>query len=544
MTTICDLLLQRALAHHDSVAYRFFQGGVAHPHCLTMADLQAEATALAAQLQQRGCAGEPVLLACKSQRHFVIAFWACLLAGAVAVPSAEPHRAQLAERLQLLLRDSGARLLLCDGTTADAPLPQLDVAQWLQDPERLAHGARWVAPQLGPDSVAFLQYSSGSTGDPKGVIVTHGNLLSNCSAIADGMAIDRGSVVFTALPLFHDMGLVGGVLQPMFSGCSGNCMPPAELVQYPERWLQIVSAYRVTHSGGPNFAYQLASQAIEPEQLAGCELGSWQVAFCGAEPIRAATMRAFNARFAAYGLRPQAFYPCYGMAESTLYISGKASGEAARVDDSSGVEVVCCGVPRGDTAIAVVDPASGVAQAEGRVGEIWVRGGSVSPGYWERADISASTFGARLAGEAQGRYLRTGDLGYLLDGQLYVTGRLKDLIIVYGKKYAPQDLEHAAEASHPALRPNGGAAFSVERDGGTRLVLVFELNRAWLRRPEQRSAIAGAAVRAIAAAHGVTIDEVLLIKPGALPRTSSGKVRRTQCRADYLSGALAAAGPV
>jgi acyl-CoA synthetase (AMP-forming)/AMP-acid ligase II len=541
LTDLCELFVRRAAARPDAVAYRFFQGGVERPDVMSMAALHAEATALAAQLQARGCGGRCVLLTCKRQRHFVIAFWACLLAGAVAVPTADPHRALLAERLDLLLRDTGAQLMLCDGGPAGAALPQMDVGEWLRDPARLAGGAHWAAPAPDPDRAAFLQYSSGSTGAPKGVIVTHRNVFSNCSAIAAGMQIDAASEVFTALPLFHDMGLVGGVLQPMFSGCSGNCMPPAELVQYPERWLQIVSAYRVTHSGGPNFVYQLACQAIAPEHLAGCGLANWRVAFCGAEPVRAATMRAFLAKFAPFGLRPQAFHPCYGMAESTLYISGKAGAAPARVDGSTGVQVVSCGRPHGDTAIAIVDPETAVERPGAEVGEIWVRGGSVSPGYWGRADANARTFGARLAGAAQGCWLRTGDLGYLLDGELYVTGRLKDLIIVYGKKYAPQDIEQAAEASHPALRANGGAAFSVERGGAARLVLVFELNRAWLRRPEQRTAIAGAAVRAIAAAHGVATDEVLLIKPGALPRTSSGKVRRAQCRDDYLSGALAAA---
>lgn len=547
--TFADILLQRAQSDAASTAYRFFQGGSLVPETLSFHEVWAEAAALAALMQSRGLAGERVLLTCKSQRHFVIAFFACLLAGAVAVPTALPRRSALQERLQVLSRDADFRALICDSDDvqpghfhdAQAITDTFDMRSWSQDADRGRWAERWVSPKLAGHDLAFLQYTSGSTGDPKGVMVSHGNLVSNCLAIAQGMGLDATSSVFTALPLFHDMGLIGGVLQSMYSGCSASCMSPAEFVQYPERWLQIISRFGITTSGGPNFMYQLAAQSIKPEQMAGLDLSTWSVAFCGAEPIRPEAITDFIGKFEPVGFRPQSFYACYGMAESTLFITGAQRDAGLQVDQRDESSIVGCGHPRHDTELAIVDPDSRRRLPEGVVGEIWVRGSSVAQGYWRRSELTEQYFGATIAGEEPLHYLRTGDLGYVSGGQLFVSGRLKDLIIHYGKKYLPQDIENEAERNHIALRESGGGAFSVSEGGKQRTVLVFELKREWLRRHEEWPEVASTVRSAVSASLGLTLDEVLFIKPGALPRTSSGKVRRNQCRIDYLEGALARA---
>lgn len=546
LNTLPDIVCHRARVTPDGIAYRFFQGAALVPEVLTFRRLWTRAASLAAQLQERGLFGERVLLVCKSQQNFVVAFYACLLAGAVAVPTAPPRRQNLQGRLQLLAHDAQVKVLISDGDEVNGlcvdgqSLDQIDLRAWNSLPDHADRAAAWRAPQIGGADLAFLQYTSGSTGDPKGVMVTHANLMHNCAEIQQGMAFTPASSIFTALPLFHDMGLVGGVLESMFVGCIGNCMSPAEFVQYPERWLQIVSKFRITISGGPNFMYDLAARSIKPEEVAGIDLSSWEVAFCGAEPIRAATMASFTERFAAYGLRPTAFYPCYGMAEATLFITGKAIADLPAVSRLHGNPVVACGATRVDARVKVVDPERLCELPDGATGEVWVSGPSVAAGYWRRPELTAATFHARIDGD-DARYLRTGDLGFIEDGQLHLSGRIKDLIILYGKKYAPQDLEEEAERAHSALQRSAGAAFGVSRDGHDRLVLVSELSREWLRRPAEWPDVVKAVRNAITAAHGVTLDEVVFIRPGTLPRTSSGKVRRSQCSIDYLADALATA---
>lgn len=538
-TTLPAIVYQRAWTQPLAIAYRFFHGPDLAAEQLSFHDLWEQAAGIATLLCERRMQGERALVVCKSQKNFVLAFYACLLAGVIAVPTAPPRRAVLEGRLHLLAEDAQASLLICDDTLDGlAGMPRLHVEQVMQNHDIAALALEWRLPPLDGASIAFLQYTSGSTGDPKGVIVTHANLIDNCATIAEAMGMSAASSIFTALPLFHDMGLVGGILQPMFVGCSASCMAPAEFVQYPERWLQIMSRYRISTSGGPNFMYDLAAQAVTAEQLAGCDLSAWRVAFCGAEPIRAATMARFTERMAGVGFRPNAFYPCYGMAEATLFITGKRLGALPDVCRAHGSDVVGCGVPRGAMQVEIVDPHSAAMVADGAIGEIWVRGASVAQGYWQRPQLSADTFQARIAGRGGESFMRTGDLGYRRNGQLYVTGRLKDLIIIYGKKYAPQDIEEHAERAHDALRAGCGAAFGVVRDGSERLVLVFELRRAWLRREREWPQVADSIKRSVSRQHGVAIDELVFIKTGALPRTSSGKVRRAQCQRDYLSGEL------
>ncbi|QKY12023.1 fatty acyl-AMP ligase [Janthinobacterium lividum] len=545
MQTIIDIVQQRAYLTPNAVAYRFVQGAALDVSELSYGELWHLSCQLGVVLQERGLRGQQVLLVCKSQQHFVVSFFACLAAGVIAVPTALPRRKALIGRLQLLLKDAGAQAILSDSAelqdlAAQSALDYVDVQSWMDGMECAAQGnVRPLGlPPVPQDGIAFLQYTSGSTGDPKGVVVTHANLMANSAAISQAMAISGASAVFTALPLFHDMGLVGGVIQPMYAGCVGHCMLPAEFVQYPERWLQSISKFKITVSGGPNFMYELAARSIEAGLVDGCDLSQWNLAFCGAEPIRPGTVSAFSKRFAEIGFQAGAFYPCYGMAESTLFITGQTPGKPYATRAYEAGSAVGCGTVFGDTEVLIVDPDTRCAIPDRQVGEIWVRGSSVASGYWQRPDLSATTFQATLAGDEGKTYLRTGDLGFLQDAQLYVTARLKDVIVMYGKKYAPQDIEAEAQASHPAVSEQGGAAFSVTCDGADTLVLVCELRRAWMRQPDAWPLIARAIRSAISAAFGLTLDDVVFIKPTTLPRTSSGKVRRAQCRSDYLDGAL------
>jgi acyl-CoA synthetase (AMP-forming)/AMP-acid ligase II len=545
LNVFSDIFLQQLRQKPHAVAYRFFKGGVDAPDILTRHDLWCHAGALAQEMLAHGAVGDRVLLACQSQRHFVVAFYACLLSGRVAVPTPLPKRQQLSERLHLLASDAGVRGILSDSTDvfqlvwdeAARPAFQFDLrTEPAFEPGSVA-AADWLPPVVDSAAIAFLQYTSGSVGDPQGVAVSHASLLQNCRVIEQAMAVTPDTAGLFALPLFHDLGLVGGVLQPMFTGCEANLMQPAEFVQYPERWLEIISRYRIAISGGPNFMYELAARALEDDQLQGLDLSCWRVAVCGAEPIRFDTVERFVARFAPVGFDADAFYPCYGMAESTLFISGPAVGSRTRVvPGPNGAKVVGCGKPWGDTRIEIVDPDSLLPVAPGAVGEVWVAGGSIASGYWMRPEQTAQAFAGRLAQDDGVDFLRTGDLAFMQDGDLYITGRLKDLIIVYGKKFAPQDLESHAERSHAGLRPAASAAFSVEVEGRACVALVCEVTREWWRQPEQWAELQRAVRDAVSAQFGVKLDFVMPIKPGTLPRTSSGKVRRSQCRLDFSAG--------
>lgn len=537
-----ELVLRRAQLQPDALAYRFLQG-TSPPETLSYRELWLHAAALAHELTQRGCVGQRALLVCKSQRNFVVGFYACLLGGVIVVPTAAPRRQLLRSRLQLIAQDARACMILSDfdelgqtGIDADC-MSILDLRAFAASVDSAELAARFVPVCVGGDDLAFLQYTSGSTGEPKGVAVSHSNLVHNSETICAAMGTSESSAVLIALPLFHDMGLVGGVLQSMYVGCTTTFMPPAELVQYPERWLRLISSMRITTSGGPNFIYELAANEVRPEDVQGLDLSSWQVAFCGAEPIRASTISNFTRRFSEVGFNHGAFYPCYGMAEATLFIAGGRVGEPPATAQRDGAEVVCCGSPYPGTNVRIVDPESRQALPDGEVGEIWVSGDSVAQGYWMREVHTEQAFRARIEGVADhAHYLRTGDVGWLSDGQLYVSGRLKDVIIVSGRKYAPQDMEAAAEEASQALRRGGAAAFGVTVNGTDRLVIVAELEREWLRRTSEWPAIARAIRAAINTAHGIGVADIVLTRPGALPRTSSGKLRRAQSRADYLAG--------
>ncbi len=562
--TIPEILETRATEQGERPAYVFLsygETGVAEEP-LTYAELDARARSIGASLQAAGAGGERVALLLPPGPDFIVSFFGCLYAGAVAVPALPPRPRGADPRLQAICRDARARVVLAAADkltaleSAAAGIPELAAALRMAPAPK--GGTGWQRPDVGPEALAFLQYTSGSTASPKGVMVSHGNLLHNEELIRLAFVQSPESVVLGWLPLYHDMGLIGTVLQPLYTGAVSYLMTPGAFLQRPARWLEAISRYRATTSGGPNFAYDLCVRKVGAAERKSLDLSSWEVAFNGAEPVRAGTLRRFAEAFAPCGFRASAFRPCYGLAEATLLVSGwRQEGEEPRVlaldadalerhkaedaGESAKVrELVGCGA--GMQTVLAVDPESGEPLPPGRVGEIWVAGPSVAQGYWQRPEETAATFGAHLA-DGTGPFLRTGDLGFVSDGEVFLTGRLKDLIILRGRNHYPQDLELTAERGHADLRAGGGAAFAVETDGGAgeeRLVIVHEVERRAVAGLDagKAEAIAAAVRQAIAGEHEVSVAEVVLIRPETLPRTSSGKVRRRACRDLYLQEGL------
>ena len=538
-----EIVRRRARLHPQRRAFTFLPDGETVAGALTYGELDRRACAVAAALAERGLAGERALLLLPPGRDFVAAFLGCLYAGVVAVPADPAHSRRGLPRLWSIARDARpAAVLTLDGLAgrlrgwlAEGG-PGCGVGAWLAVdalPDGLAEG--WRDPGAGLSDLAFLQYTSGSTGGPKGVVIRHRHLLDNEERIRRAFRQDEETVVVGWLPLFHDMGLIGNLLQPLYVGGSCVLMPPAAFLQKPVRWLRAIAEHGATTSGGPDFAYDLCVRKVAPAERAGLDLSRWRVAFNGAEPVRAETLERFAAAFGPCGFRAAAFQPCYGLAEATLLVAA-APAPAVREGEGGGRQRVSCG-PVAAGEVAVVDPETCAPVAPGAVGEVWVRGGSVADGYWGREEASAEAFGARLA-SGEGPYLRTGDLGLVEGGELYVTGRRKDLVILRGRNHYPQDLESTAEASHPALVPGGAAAFSVDLGREERLVVAAELERRAARRPAAFPEIAAAVRQAVAAGHGAAVWEVVLLPPGGLPRTTSGKVRRSACREAWRAGTL------
>ena len=560
-TTFVEVLRLRAEETPDAVGYVFL-GDDDGLRQMTYGSLDLRSRTLAANLQQLGLAGERVLIVHPPGLDYVAAFFGCMYAGCVPVPAYPPdgRTDRGIERLHAVAASASPRAIV---TTSHLAQRLRDVANaagrsdllTLVSPvadESLA--ATWRAPATSAADLAFLQYSSGSTGSPKGVCLSQANLMHNSELIRRAFGHDRTSRGVIWLPPYHDMGLIGGILQPLYVGFPVLLFSPVTFLLRPARWLRAVSAFRATTSGGPNFAYDICVRRVTEAEKDGLDLSSWDVAFTGAEPVRSATLERFTRAFERCGFRREALQPCYGLAEATLIVSGgeKGRGPVALTlsreqleghyacqahDREPSEQVVACGRVMDDMELAIVDAENGTPLPDGRVGEIWVRGPSVAGGYWRLPEENAATFEGRLRGDAGPAFLRTGDLGFQREGRLYITGRLKDLIIVRGRNLYPQDVEAAAETSHPLLRPGGGAAFSVERDGEERLVVVHEVHRHF--KPEAGGDVRDAVRAAISETFEVAAWAVELIRPASLPRTSSGKVRRGACRDLFLTGRLA-----
>ena len=527
-------------------AYIFLADGETEQDRLTYGALDARARAIAAALSRSCQPGERALLLDPPGLDFICAFFGCLYAGVIAVPAYPPRSPRRMPRLMAILADAQPAVALAAASSRQRVrgwlerTPEAAALPWLATDEVDPAPAGWEPAAVDGDAVAFLQYTSGSTSAPKGVMVTHGNLLHNQILIRDACGHSERSVFVSWLPPYHDLGLIGNLLQAAFVGGSCVLMSPEAFLQRPARWLEAVSRYGATTSGGPNFAWDLCVRKVSPGERRQLDLSRWEIAFNGAEPVRAETLAAFAAAFAESGFRPGAFYPCYGLAEATLMVSGGRPGDEPVVRDvaSNGINRVSCGAVLGGQELAIVDPATEERRGPGEVGEIWLSGPSVAAGYWNRPEETAEAFGARLP-DGTGPFLRTGDLGLLADGELFIAGRLKDLIILRGRNHYPQDIERTAELAHPALQPGSTAAFAIEVDGEERLAVVVE------RRPRSKDdieSVAPAVRQAVAEEHEVQVHAVVLVPPGGVLKTSSGKVRRRACRELFLSGQMETLG--
>jgi natural product biosynthesis luciferase-like monooxygenase protein/FkbM family methyltransferase len=560
-STFVDLLKRRARLRPDDTAYIFLSDGEQAEMKLTYAELDWQARAIAVLLQSFEARGKHVLLLYPPGLNYISAFFGCLYAGAIAVPVYPPRYNQHLARLQAIAENSEAEVALTTASVLSkvarsvADYPGWKRVQWqTSDDISTSLASEWQEPELSSDTLALLQYTSGSTSEPKGVMVTHGNLLHNQRMIQEAFGQSSKSVIMGWLPVYHDMGLIGNILQPLYLGAPCILMSPVSFLQSPIRWLKAISKYKATTSGGPNFAYELCVRKTLPDQRADLDLSSWTVAFNGAEPVSAETLDRFAETFEPYGFRRESFYPCYGMAEATLFISGGAQAKspavyavkssslernrvvAASPDEMDARRLVGCGHTWSDHEVAVVDPDSLKVCSPDSVGEIWVKGGSVAQGYWNQPEETERTFKAYLADLHGGPYLRTGDLGFLSEGQLFVTGRLKDLIIIRGRNYYPQDIEQTVGQAHKNLRPGCGAAFSVNVEGDERLVVVQEIDRQYKKADIEQ--VIGAIRQAVAEQHELRLHAIALIRPGAILKTSSNKIRRNACRSQFLEGSL------
>jgi acyl-CoA synthetase (AMP-forming)/AMP-acid ligase II len=489
---------------------------------------------------------------------FIVAFFGCLIAGVVAVPLMVPRRAAARDASAAIVADCAPALAL---TAPELPATRPDILERFGDLAWLTVSAGEEAAEpadipMPPrhDELAFLQYTSGSTSTPKGVMVAHDNLLANLEMIRVAMGNTPHQTSVGWVPLYHDMGLMMGVMQPLYLGGTSVLMAPAAFMQRPLNWLHVISRYRAAFACGPNFAYELCVARFKAEQMTGVDLSCWKLALNGAEPVRADTIARFSRTFAPYGLDPGAMYAGYGLAEATLQVSGGTRGagaEARRVSRAAlqqgeiaepagpadAQAFVGCGPSVIGQRIAIVDPKTRCRTPAGRVGEIWVSGPNVARGYWRNEAASAETFGASIAGEDHGRWLRTGDLGFVdRRGALFITGRIRDLIIIRGMNHYPQDIERTVQDSHPALRRDGGAAFAVaDEQGSERLVIVQEVERT--QRDKLDLARVSACIReAVARQHEIAVESVALIPPATLPKTTSGKVQRSLARKLWLEG--------
>lgn len=561
--TFIELLRWRAVHQPDQRGYTFLVDGEIKETHLTYGELDQQARAIGSQLQQLGAMGERALLLYRPGLDYIAAFFGCLYAGVIAVPAYPPRRHRHDPRLQAILNDAQATVALTTQNILSgigpqfAHTPDLKKLHWfatdkLQVDCKLAEA--WRAPVISHETLAFLQYTSGSTGAPKGVMLTHGNLLTNLAMIHHGFEISAESRGVSWLPPYHDMGLIGGILEPLYGGGLAVLMSPLAFLQKPVRWLQAISRYRGTICGGPNFAYEFCVEKVTPEQRATLDLSSWEVAFNGAEPVRQETMARFAAAFESSGFRYEAFYPCYGLAEATLIVSGGQRTEASIVQevDATALEqnqvmmaskqdvsqtLVSSGRTLLNQEIIIVNPQTLARCVPNQVGEIWVSGASVAQGYWNRPEETGQTFQAYTTDTRAGPFLRTGDLGFLHDGELFVTGRLKDLIIIRGRNHYPQDIEMTVAQSHIALQSDAGAAFSVDVNGEERLVVAQEVKRAYIRKLNVDEVVT-AIRQAVAEQHEIQVYAILLLKTHRIPKTTSGKIQRHACRAGFLAGSL------
>lgn len=558
-----DVLRGHAQQKPDALAFVHLSDGTQISSQITYGQLDRRARAIASVLQDRGLAGQRVLLLFPNNLNYIASFMGCLYAGVTAVPVYPPQMGRQIDRMQAIRQNCGARAMLTSRmvlSMVEARVPELigeEAEAWIPIDDISDHAAgEWLAFTPQSDDLAFLQYTSGSTGQPKGVRITHGNLLHNQNVIQQAFRTGSETILAGWLPLYHDMGLIGNVLHSLYLGRPLYLMSPLTFLQNPLHWLQAISNFGATLAGGPNFAYELCVNKISDEGVAKLDLSTWETAFSGAEPVRTSTLQRFADKFTSAGFRMDRFVPCYGLAEATLAVSGgKASPLAGPTllsisrsalqegqvkvlpkDHPDAQDLVACGYVGEALNLQIVDPDTAQVLGENHIGEIWVQGGSVGQGYWQQPERNREIFGAKAQGQ-EGTFLRTGDLGFMHEDQLYLTGRLKDLIIIRGKNHYPQDIEHTVEQIHTELRPGAGAAVSLEKDAEERLVILQEVQRGQLS-DQESSEIISAIREAVSVHHELQPYAIVLLARKSILKTSSGKIQRSATREAYLAGKL------
>jgi acyl-CoA synthetase (AMP-forming)/AMP-acid ligase II len=563
-STLVELLRWRATHQSDQLAYRFLVDGKSEGNALTYGELDRQARAIAALLQKHHSQGERALLLYPQGLDVIAAFLGCLYAGVIAIPVPPPDAGRLKRalpRLRAIVKDAKATFALTNQRIlsileeSQLDFPEFQEMQWMAtEAVDVQLAEQWQDCQPSPDAVAYLQYTSGSTSTPKGVMITHHNLMHHSAYLQSACGYDAESVTVTWMPYFHDYGLVEGITQPLYNGHPCYLMSPLAFIKQPVRWLQAISRYRATHSQAPNFAYEQCVRRVSDQQLDLLDLSSWCAAGNAAEPINPRVLEQFFEKFEPCGFRWDSFAPAYGLAEDTLLVSTSPRSQppvlcllesdalernrivAATEWHDRARAIPSCGQLVCETQVAIVNPTTLARCAPDEVGEVWVADPSVAAGYWNRPEESEATFRARIAGTQAGSFLRTGDLGFMQNGELFITGRLKDLIIIRGTNHYPQDIEWTVQQLHPALRPDYGAAFSIDLDRTEQLIVVQEVER---NAPDFNADEMIAAIRqAISEAHELQVYAVVLVKSGNVLKTSSGKIQRQACKASFLAGEL------
>jgi acyl-CoA synthetase (AMP-forming)/AMP-acid ligase II len=563
-SNLVALTRTRAAQKGEAIAYTFLLDGDGRETHITYAELDRRARTVAARLQQELRPGDRAILVFPTGPDFVATFLGCLYARVIAVPVPEPFTDRHFLRIRNIVVDAGTRHILTTSRFLTAvnqrfaDNPEIQALRWLAtDTLEQAGADAWQQQSIAPDDVAFLQYTSGSTAEPKGVILTHRNLQTNLEMARQFYQSDEETLFVSWLPLFHDLGLIAKLAHTIYVGSRCILMSPFAFLQKPVRWLQAISSYQGDISGGPDFAYAITARKVTPEQKAGLDLSSWRLAFTGAEPVRPATLERFADAFRECGFRREALTPGFGMAEATLFIAGGPIDQGPiyyRIDAAAfardrvvpakaggaAVTAVACGrFDWLDQQLKIVNPDTLRECAPDEVGEIWLAGSHIARGYWNKPAETEAAFHAYTADSGAGPFMRTGDLGFVHEGQLYIGGRIKDLIIIDGQNHYPQDIEFTVENAHPAVRSGCTAAFSIDRDGQERLVVVAEL-----RNPSESDTawdipvVAQELQRAVSKEHGIPLYDIAFIKPRTIHKTSSGKIQRRACRADYLADLL------
>ncbi|MEM9162275.1 MAG: fatty acyl-AMP ligase [Cyanobacteria bacterium P01_F01_bin.4] len=567
-STLVELLQHRAANQSTDLAYQFLIDGKREGLAYTYAELDQQAKAIAALLQQQAVKGERALLLYPQGAEVVAAFCGCLYAGVIAIPVPPPDAGRMKRtlpRLREIIKDADATLVLSTERIismiqeSGLEFPEFQSMRWI-DTEQvdLALADHWQDPNVDKDVLAYLQYTSGSTSTPKGVMLSHYNLMHHSAYLQRACGYRPDGAMVTWMPYFHDYGLVEGLIQPLYTGMPCYIMAPLAFVKRPLRWLQAISKYGATHSQAPNFAYDLCVRRIKPAQKETLDLSGWLSAGNAAEPINPRVMREFTEAFKECGFRWETFSPAYGLAEATLLVSSTPVGrepmiapldaaalERGRIqladEDTTLVrETVGCGQLVCETQVAIANPDTLTRCAPDEIGEIWVADPGVASGYWQRPAVSAETFDATLKdakGTQAGPFLRTGDLGFVKDSELFITGRIKDLIIIRGTNHYPQDIEWTVQQVSPAMRPDYGACFSIIEDGEERLIVVQEVERSHQQTLPTDEVLADIR-QAISEAHELQVYAIALVKSGNVLKTSSGKIQRRACQTRFLAGEL------